>query len=156
MKAFATALLALALLGAGGPACAAEASRPAPTPNTPVAVSTRTTTISVSHEGGDSLGARLATRLKELFNTSNLFRLDAGDGARIGLQLRTSPEFAERPGMGSVYSLVWLFLQDSKTLGNLLADEVGTFTGDQVDELAYKIVERTDGLSVKYGYLFQR
>ena len=58
------------------------------------------------------------------------------------------------------YGIYYLFDIETGTVKQFKTNEstvlVGTFTGDQVDELAYKIVERTDGLSVKYGYLFQR
>jgi len=39
-------------------------------------------------------------------------------------------------------------------LRHFLQREVGVITADEVSELAAKLVERTDGLAVRYGYLF--
>lgn len=114
----------------------------------------RRTTIAVVHEGTDSVGARLSTRLKETFNSSNLFALNDKDGPKIRLLVNTQPEFAGRPAVGSVYSVVWTFSQSDAHLGYLLAREVGTVSGDDVDALVQQLIERTDGIAVKYAYLF--
>ncbi|MDR0239308.1 MAG: hypothetical protein LBI88_03625, partial [Deltaproteobacteria bacterium] len=39
-------------------------------PDTPVKTETRSTAVAVIHEGADTIGARLAMRLKERFNAS--------------------------------------------------------------------------------------
>ncbi|MEG2171668.1 MAG: hypothetical protein RRY29_00250 [Desulfovibrionaceae bacterium] len=114
----------------------------------------RRTTIAVIHEGNDSIGARLATRLKETFNASNLFVLNDKDAPKVRLLLTTQPEFSTRPAVGSVYSAVWIFSQSDAHLGYLLARELGTLNMDDVDNLVQQLVERTDGVSVKYSYLF--
>ena len=135
-----------------GTALAAEAASPAP--NNPIAVAERRTPIAVEHEGTDSSGARLATRLKESFNSSNLFLLTEKDGPKIRLLLSTVAEFPSRPGLGSAYAAVWVFSQSEATLRHFLLREVGVITPDEVTDLAAKLVERTDGLAVRYGYLF--
>ena len=150
-------VLALALVLTTLTLAQAAANPPAgkPTPDKPAAVTTRQTPISVMHEGTDSVGARLSTRLKEMYNSSNLFQLSDKDAPKMRIQLVTQAEFAERPNVGSVYAVIWTFSQSDEHLGYLLAREVGTLSPEDVDNLAAKIVERTDGIAVKYRYLFQ-
>lgn len=148
--------LAIAVPALTAPAWAASTpSAGKPTPDKPAAVSTRQTPMAVVHEGSDSVGARLSTRLKEIFNASNLFQLNEKDAPKMRILLTTQSEFPDRPNVGSVYSLIWTFSQSEGHLGYLLAREVGTLSPEDVDGLAAKIVERTDGIAVKYGYLFQ-
>ena len=135
-----------------GVALAADAA--APVPDKPIAVVERRTPIAVEHEGTDSAGARLATRIKEAFNSSNLFLLTEKDSPKIRLLLSTVSEFPSRPGLGSAYAAVWVFSQSEATLRHFLLREVGVITPDEVGDLAAKLVERTDGLAVRYGYLF--
>ena len=124
-------------------------------PNKPAAVTERTTPIAVEFEGTDSIGSRLATALKERFNASNLFTLTDKDTPKIRVLLATTPEFSTRPEVGSAYCVVWLFSQSEATLRHFLLREVGVLSPGDVNDLAARIVERTDGLSVRYGYLFQ-
>ena len=124
-------------------------------PDTPAKTDTRSTSVAVIHEGSDSIGARLATRLKEAFNASNLFRLEEKDQPKMRLLLNTMAEFPSRPGAGSVYGITWVFSQSEGHLAYLLARDVGVLTMEEVDALAYSLLERTDGIGVKYGYLFK-
>ena len=124
-------------------------------PDTPVKMETRSTAVAVIHEGADSIGARLAMRLKEAFNASNLFRLEEKDQPKMRLLLNTMAEFPSRPGAGSVYSITWVFSQSDAHLAYLLARDVGILTMEEVDALTYSLLERTDGIGVKYGYLFK-
>lgn len=129
-----------------------------PLQDEPVTVSNRTTSISVISEGNDSIGARLATRLKERFNQSGLFRLiseDENDGPELRLLLNTQPEFPSRPGLGSIYGVCWVFRQGKGYLGYLLGREIGAITPDEVDGLVDKLVERTDGIAAKYSNLWK-
>lgn len=151
-------LLALVVAAPALTTSALAASAPAagkPTPDKPAATSTRQTPIAILHEGSDTAGARLSTRLKERFNGSNLFQLNEKDAPKMRILLTTQSEFADRPNVGSVYSIIWTFSQSEGHLGYLLARDVGTLSPDDVDALADKIVERTDGIAVKYAYLFQ-
>ena len=156
-------LLALALLSQTAYA-AAPAQAPAnPQPGKPVAdlprsLTDRTTSISVISDGNDSLGSRLSTRLKERFNQSSLFRLNSEeemDSPELRLLLNTAPEFASRPGVGSIYGVCWVFSQGKGYLGYLLAREIGTVNADDLDALVDKLVERTDGIAAKYGNLWK-
>lgn len=123
-------------------------------PDLPATDADRTTAVAVEYEGTDSIGARLALRLKEHFNTASLFTLTEKDVPKMRVLLSTKAEFPSRPGVGSAYAVVWVFSQSEGTLRHYLAREIGLVTADDVDALALKIVERTDGLGVKYGYLF--
>ena len=141
---------------AGAGAVGGKMQQPAKAqPDTPVKTETRSTAVAVIHEGTDSIGARLATRLKEAFNASNLFRLEEKDQPKMRLLLNTMPEFPSRPGAGSVYSVTWVFSQSEGHLAYLLARTVGVLTLEEVDALAYSLLERTDGIGVRYGYLFR-
>ena len=155
MHALFRALLVGLLLSLAGAALAADAQPGKALPDKPANVAERRANVAVVHEGTDSIGARLSTRLKETFNASNLFRLSEKDGPKMWLLLNTAPEFPERPGMGSVYSLTWAFSQNENHLSYLLSREVGTLSPDQIDALVHRIVERSDGIAVKYGYLFK-
>ena len=124
-------------------------------PDSPAKLDARNTSVAVVHDGGDSIGARLATRLKEGFNASNLFRLEEKSAPKLRLLLKTLPEFPGRPGSGSVYSVTWIFTQSDDHLGYLLERELGVVTTDEIDGLSDKLRERTDGIGVKYGYLFK-
>ncbi len=123
--------------------------------NTPAKAVSRSTQVSVSHEGTDTIGTQLSTRLKELFNASNLFELNEKSAPKIRLILTSKAEFTDRPHVGSVYSLLWVFSQSESHLGYLLAQEVNVLSSEDIDAVAAKIIEQTDGLSVKYGYLFK-
>lgn len=124
-------------------------------PNAPAKVDSRVTPVDVQAEGTDSIGARLSTGLKEKFNTSSLFRLVVGNEPKLVLLLSTESEFPSRPSVGSVYSVTWVYLQKDNYLPMLLARDLGTVSAEDVDGLVARIVERTDGLSVKYAYLWQ-
>ena len=135
------------------PAFAADTNA-APIADKPAPMVERHTPVAVEFEGNDSIGSRLATRIKETLNSSNLFSLTEKDTPKIRILISTVPEFKDRPGVGSAYSVVWLFSQSESTLRHFLMREVGVLTPEEVNELAAKIVERTDGIAVRYGYLF--
>lgn len=118
----------------------------------------RNTLIGVTLEGTDSIGARLGTRLKERFNQSSLFTLhteEEKDVPHLSLLLETKTEFAERPAVGSLYAVCWVFKQGKGYLGYLLAREMGTVSADSIDALVDKLVERTDGIAAKYRSLWK-
>lgn len=94
--------LGLALLLPAVPAFAADA--PAKTdaaiPDKPTRITERNTPVAVEYEGNDSIGSRLATRVKETLNSSNLFSLTDKDTPKIRILIATQPEFKDRPGRG--------------------------------------------------------
>lgn len=135
------------------PALAAE---DAALPDNPMRITPRNSPVSIEHEGEDALGARLSTRLKELLNGSSLFQLQEKDTPKFRILLSSASEFRDRPSVGSAYSVVWVFSLSDATLRHYLAREVGLLTPEQVDDIAARIVERTDNLAVRYSYLFPK
>ena len=125
-------------------------------PDNPMPIVPRNSPVSVEHEGDDALGARLSTRLKELLNGSSLFQLQEKDTPKFRILLSSSSEFRDRPAVGSAYSVVWVFSLSDATLRHYLAREVGVLTPEQVDDIAARLVERTDNLAVRYSYLFPK
>ncbi len=124
--------------------------------DTPAKALDRTTAITIEHEGSDSLGAALYMKLKERFNESNLFSLQDKDTPKFRILLSTVAEFEDRPYVGSAYSVVWVFSQSEGTLRHYIAREVGVLTQEDMDALVTKILEKSDGLAVRYAYLFPK
>ncbi len=120
-----------------------------------VSKSDRRTPVFVEHSGTDSIGAKLSYQLKELFNAGSMFTLTEKDTPKIRVLISTAPEFAERPAIGSVYAVVWVFSQSDGTLRHYLEREVGVVSAEDVPGLVSKLAERTDGIAAKYSYLFQ-
>lgn len=120
------------------------------------AIKANATPIAVAHEGTDSLGAKLSYQLKEIFNSGTLFALNDKDEPKLQLVISTASEFPSRPGVGSVYSVVWLYTERSSVLSNYLAHEVGAFSADTLQELAERLAERTSGLAAKHSYIFRK
>lgn len=150
-------LLIFLLSGSNGFAASAEQT-PAPVADLPAKLVGRNTIIKVEAEGTDSLGARLATRLKERFNQSSLFSLsseDEKDAPELRLLLNTVPEFPSRPNIGSVYGVCWVLSPGKGYLGHLLGREVGTVNAEDLDGLVDKLVERTDGIAARYANLLK-
>ena len=115
--------------------------------------------VSVVSEGSDSIGAKLLMRLKERFNQSSLFRLENDaekDAPSLVLMLITEPEFRDRPRIGSVYSVCWVFKQGKGYLPFLLKHMAGIVNGEDIDELVDRLVERTDGIASRYGHLLKK
>ena len=152
MKFLRISIFVLALVGIcfGGTVYAKEKSLP----NSPQEVSKRVTPIFVEFEGNDSIGSRLSTKLKENFNTSNLFNLEGKDVPKFRILVSSVSEFEARPSVGSAYSVVWLFSLSDATLRHYLAMDVGVISADDVDDLVTKLAERTDSLVTRYTYLF--
>ncbi len=150
---FLSAML-LVLLCAG--AAVAQDKAGAALPDKPATLPDRNVALSVVHNGEDSIGAKLASELKNAFNVSSLFKLTENDEPKLRLLLKTVPEFPSRPAVGSAYSLVWVFSKSSDSLEYLLVHETGVVSLEDIPGLVAHILERTDGLAVKYSYLFEK
>ncbi len=151
-------VLAVAGMAAAATPQAATQQAGKPVQDKPEKGADRVTVISVTLEGTDSIGARLGTSLKERFNKSSLFTLnddEEKDQPKLYVMLETKAEFPDRPGVGSVYSVCWVFKQGKGYLGYLLARELGTVSYDEVGGLVDKLVERTDGIAAKYSNLWK-
>lgn len=120
------------------------------------AIKADATPIAVLHEGTDSLGAKLSYQLKEIFNSGTLFALNDKDVPKLQVTISTAAEFPSRPGVGSVYSVVWLYTERSSVLSNYLAHEVGVVSADTLSDLAARLAERTSGLAAKHSYIFNK
>ena len=151
-------VLAVAGMAAAATPQAATQQAGKPVQDKPEKGADRVTVVSVTLEGTDSIGARLGTSLKERFNKSSLFTLnddEEKDQPKLYVMLETKAEFPDRPGVGSVYSVCWVFKQGKGYLGYLLARELGTVSYDEVGGLVDKLVERTDGIAAKYSNLWK-
>jgi hypothetical protein len=137
------------------PPAQTQASKPVP--DKPEKSLDRVVVVSVQLEGTDGIGARLGGQIKDRFNRSSLFSLapEEKEGPKLQLLLSTSPEFPGRPGVGSIYSVCWVFSQGRGYLGYLLARDLGTVNYEDVDALTDKLVERTDGVAAKYENLWK-
>ncbi|MDD6088329.1 MAG: hypothetical protein PUB69_03315 [Desulfovibrionaceae bacterium] len=147
--------LSLSVLLCAVPVLSAEKKSEA-VPARPAKAVDRCTPVFIELNGTDSLGARLAMRMKETFNSGSLFTLTDRDEPKLILRLSTAPEFPSRPSVGSAYAAVWIFSQSKETLGSYLVQETGTFSADNLEDLVTKLAERTDGLATMYGYLLPK
>ncbi|ABB39623.1 hypothetical protein Dde_2828 [Oleidesulfovibrio alaskensis G20] len=151
----AVACVAFALLLHHGAAAAPPATGKT-LPDKPAALPDRSVPVAVEHDGVDTAGTRLAFELKELFNGSGLFTLTDKDVPKYRVLISSVAEFPSRPEVGSVYSVIWVYSESEETLRHYLARDVGVVTQDTAKALALKLAERTDGIGVKYSYLFDR
>jgi hypothetical protein len=119
------------------------------------AVQEAATPVSVSHQGADGLGARLAYQLKETFNGSSLFTLTELDQRKIRLLLKTREEFPGRPLLGSIYSATWVFQASENMLGHFLMSEVGFLEEGEADKAAEQLTAVTQEVAERYAYLFE-
>ncbi len=142
MKVFRFLLLGLVLLSlAASPAFAGDAVKKAE----------RRTPVIVEFEGNDAIGAALFSRLKDVIDSAN--PASPTREAKFRILLSTAAEFPSRPGVGSVYAVVWTLALSEGAMEYFLVRDIGVVTPDTVDEVVKLIVSRTDGVSARYGYL---
>lgn len=120
------------------------------------AIKAGATPISVQHDGTDTLGAKLAFQLKETFNSGTLFILNEADVPKLQLLISSVAEFPSRPGVGSVYTVIWLYSERSTVFSSYLAHDKGVITPDDLDDMASKLAARTAGIVAKHSYLFNK
>ena len=118
------------------------------------AIKAGATPIAVLHEGMDNLGAKLSYQLKEIFNSGTMFALNDKDEPKLQMIVSTVSEFPSRPGVGSVYCVVWTYSERPTALSSYLAQEVGVITPENLAELTDKLAARTSGLAAKHSYIF--
>ncbi|MBP3730804.1 MAG: hypothetical protein J6I40_04955 [Mailhella sp.] len=111
----------------------------------------RRTPVVVEFEGSDSIGSALFTRLQNTLNQNNPSAPERE--AKFRLLLSTASEFPSRPGVGSVYTVVWTFAVSEGSMEYYLVRDLGVVTPDTVDEVVNRIMGRTDGVAARYGYL---
>jgi len=132
-----------------------QAQATEPKADTPVVLNARTTPVFIEQQGADSLGSKLSLELKGTCNSSSLFKLTGDDVPKITVILTTMSEFKDRPKIGSVYSAVWVFSENSNNLKYYLAQDTGIVTEENVTMLAASITNKTDQIALQYGYLFE-
>lgn len=111
--------------------------------------------IMVVYEDMDSLGRRMVFNLRERLNKSALFRLSGYKERKLKLFVSSQEEFQGRPGLSSIYSLVWTYSYGEDVLSNYLEHQVGIIRANALDELVETLVARTDEISMQYSYLFE-
>ena len=111
----------------------------------------RRTPVVVEFEGADVLGATLFSRLQDTLNSTNPAAPQRE--AKFRILLTTASEFPSRPGVGSVYAVVWTLALSEGSMEYYLVRDLGVVTPDTVDAVVTRIVSRTDGVAARYGYL---
>lgn len=111
----------------------------------------RRTPVIVEFEGSDTIGAALFSRLQNELNSTN--PANPQREAKFRILLSTASEFPSRPGVGSVYSVVWTLALSEGSMEYYLVRDLGVVTPDTVDAVVSRIISRTDGVSARYGYL---
>lgn len=111
----------------------------------------RRTPVVVEFEGNDSIGTLLFSRLQNKIDSAN--PANPPREAKFRILLSTAAEFPSRPGVGSVYAVVWTLALSEGSMEYYLVRDLGVVTPDTVDEVVDRIVSRTDGVSARYGYL---
>lgn len=111
--------------------------------------------VVVEHEGTDSAGLRLAFHLKETFRKSSLFRLAKPEERHFSLRLVTREQFRDRPFLGSVYVVVWRYVESRDVLAHFLDERLGFADANAVAHEAEVIAEETDRVKGRYGYLLE-
>lgn len=111
----------------------------------------RRTPVVVEFEGNDTIGTTLFTRLQNKVNSTNPAAPERE--AKFRILLSTAAEFPSRPGVGSVYTVVWTLALSEGSMEYYLVRDLGVVTPDTVDEVVSRIISRTEGVSARYGYL---
>ncbi|MCF8104876.1 MAG: hypothetical protein K9K64_05295 [Desulfohalobiaceae bacterium] len=111
--------------------------------------------VMVVYDDMDSLGRRLVFNLRERFNKSGMFRLSGYKEKKIKLIIVSQEEFQDRPGLSSIYSLVWTYSYAEDVLSTYLDNQVGIIEAGQLQEVAETIAARTDEIFLQYSYLFE-
>jgi len=111
--------------------------------------------VLIEHDGTDPVGLRLAFYLKETFQKSSLFRLAGPEEKHFSLRLVTREQFRDRPYLGSVYALVWRYVESREVLAYSLGERLGFADADAVAQEAEVIAAETDRIKGRFGYLLE-
>ena len=111
----------------------------------------RRTPVVVEFEGNDAIGVTLFSRLQAKINSAT--PANAAREAKFRILLSTAAEFPSRPGVGSVYAVVWTLALSEGSMEYYLVRDLGIVTPDTVDAVVDRIVSRTEGVAARYGYL---
>ena len=136
-------------LCAAAPASAETATAPAAVQK--AVKKERRTPVIVEFEGNDSIGTMLFSTLRSELESTNPAS-PAGE-AKFRILLSTAAEFPSRPGVGSIYAVVWTLALSEGSMEYYLVRDLGVVTPDTVDDVVARIISRTDGVAARYGYL---
>lgn len=109
--------------------------------------------VVVDFEGEDALGQRLAFELREAFRAASGFRLAGAGDKGLRLRLRAVPEFKDRPNLGSIYAVSWLFSEGGNVLSYFLDSGLGVVDEGSLKREAQNLAARTDEISGRFAYL---
>ncbi len=109
--------------------------------------------VVVDFEGEDALGQRLAFELREAFRASSGFRPAGAGDKGLRLRLRAVPEFKDRPNLGSIYAVSWLFSEGGNVLSYFLDSGLGVVDEGSLKREAQNLAARTDEISGRFAYL---
>ena len=99
---------------------------------------------------------RLALAIKEYLINSKIFKLSNANEKKIKIFIKTKEEFPKRPGLGSIYCVVWTYSASEDVLPLYLESIVGTVDFNQIKSVAEVIIYKTDEITSQYSYLFEK
>lgn len=111
--------------------------------------------LDIQGKGSDQSGTLLSFKLKEEVMASRLFALTASDKKKFVLHLLTQPEFPDRPGIASQYSIVLVYQEDPGTLTYYLNHMQGLVHPEGVTTEMRKILEWTYSTLKRFHYLLE-
>lgn len=111
--------------------------------------------LDIVAKGTDRSGTLLSYRLKEELMASKLFMLSASEKKKFVLYLQTSPEFSDRPGIASQYSITLVYQEDANSLSYYLNQMQGQVHTEGVPVEVQKILEWSYATVKRYKYLLE-
>ena len=109
--------------------------------------------VDIQARGSDQSGTLLSFKLKEEVIASRLFELTASEKKKFVLHLISQPEFPDRPGIASIYSIVLVFQEDAGTLTYFLNHYQGQVHPEGVQAEMRRILEWTYSNLKRFHYL---
>lgn len=111
--------------------------------------------LDILAKGTDQSGTLLSYKMKEELMASKLFALTASEKKKFVLHLQTRPEFPDRPGIASQYSIALVYQEDAGSLSYYLDQMQGQVHSESVTAEMQKILEWSYSTVKKYRYLLE-
>lgn len=111
--------------------------------------------LDIQSRGSDQSGTLLSYKLKEEVVASRLFELTASEKKKFVLNIISQPEFPDRPGIASIYSIVLVFQEDAGTLTYFLGHYQGQVHPEGVQAEMRRILEWTYSNLKRFNYLLE-
>jgi hypothetical protein len=109
--------------------------------------------LDIQAKGSDQSGTLLSYKLKEEVIASRLFELTASEKKKFVLHIASQPEFPDRPGIASIYSIVLVFQEDAGSLTYFLNHYQGQVHPEGVPAEMRRILEWTYSNMKRFHYL---